>query len=121
MQRWNGWGDDRVQYPVDAGALAFLLARAGEGRPQPDADLKAVAAAVPASRLPEHPLVITDATVRVTHARGQSLADWIALRGGRIGTFPDGVALPTTDDELRDLLRYARDADAVVIPYGGGT
>jgi len=55
------------------------------------------------------------------HARGQSLPDWIALRNGRITTFPDGVAYPTTDEHVRDLIHYAKDINAIMIPYGGGT
>jgi alkyldihydroxyacetonephosphate synthase len=62
-----------------------------------------------------------DPELRVRHARGQSLPDWIALRSGRVGAFPDGVAYPTDEDEVRDLLRYAVEAGARLIPYGGGT
>jgi len=35
--------------------------------------------------------------------------------------FPDGVAYPTTEAEVRDLLQYAQAVGARVIPYGGGT
>ncbi|MGB8981537.1 MAG: FAD-binding oxidoreductase, partial [Anaerolineales bacterium] len=55
------------------------------------------------------------------HARGQSRPDWVDLRYGRVAAFPDGVAFPQTDEDGRDLLAYARDAGAQVIPYGGGT
>jgi alkyldihydroxyacetonephosphate synthase len=65
--------------------------------------------------------VSIDAADRVRHARGQSLPDWVALRGGRIDAFPDGVAAPTSSGEVRELLRFAAGADATVIPYGGGT
>jgi alkyldihydroxyacetonephosphate synthase len=57
----------------------------------------------------------------VLHARGQSLPDWFALRFGRIGAVPDGVAFPESSDDVADLLAFARACDAVVIPYGGGT
>jgi alkyldihydroxyacetonephosphate synthase len=49
------------------------------------------------------------------------LPDWIALRGGRIPAFPDGVAYPASQADVGLLLKYAADVDAVVIPFGGGT
>jgi alkyldihydroxyacetonephosphate synthase len=66
-------------------------------------------------------LVSDEAEDRVWHARGQSLPDWIALRSGRIPAFPDGVAYPTTDGEVGELISYAGEVGAVLIPYGGGT
>ncbi|MCK6540718.1 MAG: FAD-binding oxidoreductase, partial [Anaerolineales bacterium] len=54
-------------------------------------------------------------------ARGQSMRDWVELRHGQVNTFPDGVAFPETDEDVRDLLNYACNVGAQVIPYGGGT
>jgi len=65
--------------------------------------------------------VSRDPADRVRYARGQSLADWIALRSGQIGRLPDGVAFPTSDEDVRTLLTYARQTGARLIPYGGGT
>jgi alkyldihydroxyacetonephosphate synthase len=121
MRRWNGWGDDTVIYPLHEGPRCFLEALVGPGTPPQDATLEEVAAAVPPSRLPMHPLISDDPVDRVRHARGQSLPDWIALRGGRLTSFPDGVAYPTTDAEVHSLIRYARQAGTRIIPYGGGT
>lgn len=121
MRRWNGWGDDTVTYPLHDGPRQFLEGLVGPGTAPRDATLEAALAAVPPSRLPAHPLVSDDPADRVRHARGQSLPDWIALRSGRIPDFPDGVAYPTTDAEVRDLMRYAGESGACIIPYGGGT
>ncbi len=121
MRRWNGWGDDTITYPVPPGAVAFLARVIGPATPPRDATLEALLASLPESRLPAHPLVTTDPEERVRHARGQSLPDWVAMRGGRISAFPDGVAYPTNKDEVRDLIRYAADVGARLIPYGGGT
>jgi len=121
MKRWNGWGDDTIDYPLPPAAARFLEAQVGPGSPPRDASLEEVVASVPPSRLPAHPLVSTDAATRVRHARGHSLPDWIALRSGRIAAFPDGVAFPSTAEEVRSLLRYAASCGARVIPYGGGT
>jgi alkyldihydroxyacetonephosphate synthase len=121
MKRWNGWGDDAVDFPLPPPAARFLTQRVGAGRPPRDARFADVVAGVPTSRLPPHPLVSREAEDRARHARGQSLPDWIALRGGRLGTFPDGVARPGTGEDVRRVLRFAAEAGARVIPYGGGT
>jgi alkyldihydroxyacetonephosphate synthase len=121
MRRWNGWGDDAVDYPLYEGPLRFLEALVGAGTPPHDATLEEVVAMVPPSRLSRHPLMSDDPAERVRHARGQSLPDWIALRSGQELVFPDGVAYPTSDADVRDLIRYAGDVDAHLIPYGGGT
>jgi alkyldihydroxyacetonephosphate synthase len=121
MRRWNGWGDDTVTYTLTASAVRLLAEQIGPGIPPRDATLAEVVARVPPSRLPHHPLISTDPVDRVRHARGQSLSDWIALRSGRVTSFPDGVAYPATDAEVRDLIRYAREAHVRLIPYGGGT
>ena len=121
MRRWNGWGDEAVLFPLPATAIAFLAEKVGPGRPLQDAPLEAVLRSVGASRLPVHPLVVSTAEERARHACGQSLGAWIALRFGRVRAFPDGVAYPTSDTEVRELLRFAAEAGAEVIPYGGGT
>ena len=122
MRRWNGWGDEATQVELPANGSAFLEARVGTGQALPDASLAQVLAQVPASRLLAcHPLISLDAEVRVRHARGQSLPDWLAMRSGDFGVFPDGVALPETTEQIRELLAWARQQDVIVIPYGGGT
>lgn len=121
MKRWNGWGDDSVTYSVGEGPQRFLECLVGAGFPQRDATLPEVLATVPASRLPAHPLVSVEPLDRLQHARGHSLPDWVALRSGLIGAFPDGVAYPADEGQVRELLRYAADVAACVIPYGGGT
>jgi alkyldihydroxyacetonephosphate synthase len=121
MRRWNGWGDSTVTYPLHGPALDFLSQRVGLGLPRSDADLGSVLAAVPPSRLLDHSLVVTGAEERLRHARGQSLPDWVALRGGRIAVFPDGVAYPTTGSDVRELVDFAGAHGVRLIPYGGGT
>jgi alkyldihydroxyacetonephosphate synthase len=121
MKRWNGWGNADTDYPVPASALDHLTGSLGPLAPAPDPAKEALLAIVPASRLPAHPLVDTSPDVRLTHSRGQSLRDWVDLRYGCVDTFPDGVAFPQSDEDVRDLLAYARSTGARVIPYGGGT
>src|SRR2546430_4616835 len=121
MKRWNGWGEETINAPLSAAATTFLQHIVGVGTPSRDATLEEVVAHVPPSRLPPHPLISHDPLERIGHARGQSLPDWIALRSGRIDSFPDGVAYPESESEVRDLISYARKVGAHLIPYGGGT
>ena len=121
MRRWNGWGDASFHLPLPAAGQDFLKTRIGAASPLSEATLEQVCAEVPESRIPERPGVHTDPETRVRHARGQSLADWLAMRSGDFGLFPDAVALPEHSEEVAELLQWARERDLVVIPYGGGT
>ena len=121
MRRWNGWGDDTVDYPLTEAARRHLAGQVGEGLSLPDAERAAVLASIPATRLPMHSLITTAPADRLLHARGQSLPDWIALRSGRLRVFPDGVAYPASSGQVRAVLSLARQVGARVIPYGGGT
>jgi alkyldihydroxyacetonephosphate synthase len=121
MRRWNGWGDDHTHYPIPATAASYLADKIGPGQRIPDASLEQVLANMPATRLPEHPLVHSDSLERLHHARGQSLPDWIALRYGTVDTYPDGVAYPQDSFQVRELFNYAQRTGASLIPYGGGT
>ena len=121
MRRWNGWGDSNNHYPLKPSGLAFVQQRLGRAEPLPDAEMTAVVAKVPASRLPEHPGVDTHPEIRLRHARGQSLPDWLAMRSGEFERFPDGVATPASSEDVRELLDWALEQGITVIPYGGGT
>jgi alkyldihydroxyacetonephosphate synthase len=121
MKRWNGWGDEATNYPLPDSAARYLAGLIGESARLEDASLAQTLASIGKSRLPHHPLISIDPEERLRHSRGQSLPDWIALRSGQIGTFPDGVAYPVSDKEVRTLLEYAGRAGVQVIPYGGGT
>ena len=121
MQRWNGWGDDTITMDLPPQALEILRDVIGKGRISPDFPLEKFVEQIPPSRLPWHPSISFDAKLRLDHAHGQSLPDWIGLRSGALRRFPDGVALPTTMGEVRELLNFASERDVVIIPYGGGT
>ena len=121
MRRWNGWGDDGILYPLPSSAATYLEELVGAGRKTTEATIEQVLELVLESRLPRHPLVSSDQYARLTHARGQSLPDWVALRSGRIRTFPDGLAYPLTVEDVRSLIQYAKQNCVRLIPYGGGT
>ena len=121
MRRWNGWGDDRQDYPLSDAAKAFLDDNIGNASAPVDASRDAVLAQVPESQLQGITGFDCSAEQRMLHARGQSFPDWVALRSGQLGPYADAVALPETHEEVDAALQRARQAGAVVIPYGGGT
>jgi alkyldihydroxyacetonephosphate synthase len=122
VRRWNGWIDDDAALPVVApAALRLLEAEVGPGTPSRDATLGDVAEGLEPSRLEADPRWSTDPVDRVRHARGQSLPDWVALRSGRLGRAPDGIARPGTADDVQDLLSTACRGGLSLIPFGGGT
>jgi alkyldihydroxyacetonephosphate synthase len=123
MKRWNGWGDDdnALDYELNGSALRFLVDLIGKSEHLPDATLESVLSRVPPSRLAPSKLYSVDAEDRLRHARGQSLPDWLALRSGDLGVFPDAVAFPENSEEVQSLLQYAATHEVDIIPYGGGT
>ncbi|MEK6228558.1 MAG: FAD-binding oxidoreductase [Actinomycetota bacterium] len=133
--RWWGWGHDDVSFThEDKPALGPFLRHHLEldatrvtSRPVAFGDL----------RIPEPSLspglqaaleealggglTSTDPLDRVVHARGKSLRDLVRHRRGELGRLPDVVVRPGDEDEVAAVLRAALDADAVLIPFGGGT
>jgi alkyldihydroxyacetonephosphate synthase len=138
MRRWNGWGDETIDFPLREEALAFLAQRIGKGSAVRDASFEAACASLPPSRLPQPTaptdsgtvqvvapgvarLIDTTPATRLRNALGQSLPDWLRLRFGRIDVAPDGVAYPESADDVRQLLDYAHEHNISLIPQGGGT
>ena len=121
MKRWNGWGSDFIEYPLNASAQKYLNKEIGAGRKGPSSKIDEVLRSIKSSCLPAHPLVTNDLDTRLRHARGQSLPDWIALRFNMVKRFPDGVSYPRSEKEILSLLSYAKNAGVQIIPYGGGS
>ncbi|HET58560.1 MAG TPA: FAD-binding oxidoreductase [Deltaproteobacteria bacterium] len=121
MKRWNGWGDPSVTMDLPEQGESLLKDSLGEGTPQIDYERGKFLERMPKSRLPQHPLIMTDPEARLDHAHGQSLPDWIGLRTGMLNRFPDGVAFPSNAGEVRSLVDLAEKQKISLIPYGGGT
>jgi alkyldihydroxyacetonephosphate synthase len=133
--KWWGWGQEGVSFThADKPGLAPFIKRVLDvdvhrattrpvafdelavAEPSLSSDLHAALEEAVGS---EH--VSTDALDRVVHARGKSLRDLIRHRGGDIGRVPDVVVRPGAEDEVAGIVRAAIEADAVIIPFGGGT
>lgn len=123
MRRWNGWGDHQTDFPLSAEGAAFLAATLGQGNKLPDATLEQALGQVGDSRLTDagHTCISLDKEVRLRHARGQSLPDWLAMRAGQPERVPDAVAFPQSREEVQQLLQLAHQHNWLIIPYGGGT
>ncbi len=121
MRRWNGWGDDSIDYHLPSSSQRFLLQLVGGGVRPREASIQEILNCIPKSRLRDHPLVSVDPFQRLTHARGQSFPNWLDLRSGQLDVYPDGVAFPVSNEDVKDLIQYAERYDVKIIPYGGGT
>jgi alkyldihydroxyacetonephosphate synthase len=133
--KWWGWGREDVAFshegqpalgPFIKEHLGLDVERIVE-RP-PDLELLAV----PEPALPSglrgaleaavgESHVSLDALDRVVHARGKSLRDLVRQRRGQFDRLPDAVVNPGDEAEVAAVVRAAIVADAVVIPFGGGT
>lgn len=133
--KWWGWGHEGVSFThEDKPALGpFIKRHLGvdvqrmTSRPfafdelcVPESSVSpGLCAALGAAVGREH--VSTDSLDRVVHARGKSLRDLIRHRCGDIGRLPDVVVRPGHEGEVAELMRAGIAADAVLIPFGGGT
>ncbi len=133
--KWWGWGTEGVAFdhtdkPEFAPFISEHLGLDLSGTPAPAVAFEALD--LPSARLDDGlrraleaavgaPHVSVDALERVTHARGKSIRDIYRHRTGDIGRVPDVVVHPGAESEVEAVLRAALDADAVVIPFGGGT
>ena len=121
MKRIQGWGNTETDYPVPEPARVYLEKVVGKPLKLENISIKELLNKIPNSNLPTHPLISIDPEERLRHARGQSLNDWVDMNDGLINTFPDGVAYPETETDVRDLIELALAENINLIPYGGGS
>jgi alkyldihydroxyacetonephosphate synthase len=133
--KWWGWGDEDVSFthrdkPSLGPFLQRHLAIDVERPASQPVDFGRLS--IPEPLLP-HELrialedaagsewVSSDPLDRVVHARGKSLRDLVRHRDGDIGRLPDAVVRPGDEAAVEAVLRAGIEADAVLIPFGGGT
>ncbi len=120
-----GWGYEDEQPPLQEqrAQTEFLAAHLGFGSREPERP--AALPELPAPRLhppePLRPICLSDPQSRVRHAHGSSYRDVVRGFRGQFDAVPDLVARPRNERELAEVLEWAIDAGAAVIPYGGGT
>jgi alkyldihydroxyacetonephosphate synthase len=62
-----------------------------------------------------------DSLDRVVHAYGKGLRDLVRIRRGDMGRLPDLVVYPGSEHDVEGIVKAALSANAVLIPFGGGT
>ena len=65
--------------------------------------------------------VVQDDLDRIVHTYGKSVRDLLRLRAGDIPRVPDVVVYPADEAEVQLVVDRAVAADAVLIPFGGGS
>lgn len=65
--------------------------------------------------------VHTDPMRRVVHTYGKSLRDLLRVRAGALPRTPDAVVYPGDEAQVRQVVETAVAANAVLIPFGGGS
>jgi len=133
--KWWGWGNDGAGFVhEDKPALAPFIAdaigvdvRVRGTAPVRFDQLRIADATLPATLRAEleqavgESFVSTDALDRLVHSRGKSLRDLIHQRHGDLARLPDVVVRPADEDEVSATVQAALSADAVLIPFGGGS
>ena len=132
---WWGWGEEGVSFHHEdkPGFAAFVKSAINidvTKGPVPVADISSLPIPVPLA--PPQLRASLEAIVgggnvqddpleRVVHAYGKGLRDLVRIRRGDVGRLPDMVVYPGTEDEIARIVKTALSANAVVIPFGGGT
>jgi alkyldihydroxyacetonephosphate synthase len=133
--KWWGWGDEGAEFTHDdKPALGAFIAQAigVDVRHKVAAPVRFEQLEIPDSNLPNDlrealeravtpRFVSLDPLDRVVHARGKSLRDLILQRRGELARLPDVIVRPGSEGEVTAILEAALAADAVVIPFGGGS
>lgn len=134
--KWWGWGNEGVGFHHDdkPGFAPFVLEAVGldliaatKAEEPSFAELnvpKSTISAAFSQKLTEivgagH--VTTDDKVRVIHTYGKSLRDLVRIRNNWIERSPDVVVYPADEAEVLAVVQAAVAADAVIIPFGGGS
>lgn len=62
-----------------------------------------------------------DKLSRIEHAYGKSYRDLLRARNGKFNIVPDVVLFPKSSKDVQNILQFATNHDALVIPFGGGS
>jgi alkyldihydroxyacetonephosphate synthase len=134
--KWWGWGLDGVGFhfedkpgfaPFVLNAVGLDLLTATKAQEPSFEELKVPKSNAKAALLKtltgivgaDH--VSTDDKLRVIHTYGKSLRDLVRIRNNWIERTPDVVIYPADEAEVQAIVDAAIAADAVIIPFGGGS
>lgn len=134
-QKWWGWGVEGIAFHHEnkPGFAPFVREVLGldlyepAGEPPSFEDLD-----VPGTRLSDQlgsslrqavgdHHVVTENMSRIVHTYGKGLRDLVRVRAGELPRVPDVVVYPANEDQVQEVVDAAVAADAVLIPFGGGS
>jgi alkyldihydroxyacetonephosphate synthase len=122
-----GWGD-AADEPRREDLVALMpYVTETTGVPAQDPLVPAAVPALPPSRrLTELPpslraLASDDPVDRARHAFGRSYRDLVRAMAGQVDSPPDLVLRPADEQDVVDLLSWASETGAPVVPFGGGS
>jgi alkyldihydroxyacetonephosphate synthase len=133
--KWWGWGVEGIgfHHHDKPGFAPFVTKAVGIDVSAPATESIAFADVdVPGSRATPELLgqlraivgannITTDDLERVVHTFGKSIRDLIRVRSGHLDRTPDLVIYPADEAEVQQIVDAAVAADAVIIPFGGGS
>ncbi|AQP45849.1 FAD-binding oxidoreductase [Tessaracoccus flavus] len=135
QQKWWGWGEEGKGYRYEDKPKfpAFVKKMVGVDITAPAETIPPFSSLnVPASQLTDElrgtlagilgdTYVQTDDETRVVHGFGKGLRDLMRVRAGQLERIPDVVLYPGSQREVEQVVDACVEADAVVIPFGGGS
>jgi alkyldihydroxyacetonephosphate synthase len=133
--KWYGWGVEGVSFHHEdkPGLRPFVLdvldldLNTPPGRQTELSDLDIPAPLIGDELLAQLRAVVGEENTvsededRIVHTYGKSIRDLMRLRGNDIPRVPDVVVYPADEGEVQQVVDAAVAADAVLIPFGGGS
>ncbi|MES2172070.1 MAG: FAD-binding oxidoreductase [Actinomycetota bacterium] len=134
--KWWGWGvegvgfhhEDKPEFaPFVKKAVDIDLWKVVPATPSPFENLQVAKPVISAPFFSKLAAVVGEDNVtsddmeRVVHTFGKSLRDLVRVRSGKIDRAPDVVVYPADEAEVQGVVDAAAAANAVIIPFGGGS
>ncbi len=63
----------------------------------------------------------TEGENRLRHGHGHTQEEMFAIKHKKLGRIPDMVVYPESEEQVASLIAAAKEHDAVLLPFGGGT
>jgi len=63
----------------------------------------------------------TNGEVRMRHGHGHTQEEMFSIKYAHLGRIPDVVVYPESEEEVAKLVEVAKQQNATLVPYGGGT
>jgi alkyldihydroxyacetonephosphate synthase len=133
--KWWGWGVEGVAFTYDnkPNFAPFVKKAVGleldgsAGSSVAFSDLTLPSSTIDAALLAELGAIvgadnaITDDELRLVHTYGKSIRDLLRIRASDLPRMPDVVVYPADEAEVAAVVAAAVAANAVIIPFGGGS